>query len=124
MLFLNSMKKNTQYMREKRHKRVRSRISGTEKRPRFSVCKTLSGVYAQLIDDVSGKTLVSADWRELDKKQFSKNDTENARAVGKLLAQKAQKMNITQVVFDRGGYSYHGKIRALAEGARTQGLQF
>ena len=124
VLFKEYMRNNTEEMRKKRHSRVRARISGTKSVPRFSVRKTLSGIYAQLIDDAVGVTLVSADWREVDKKRFSKNDSKCAKAVGELLAKKAKDANITQVVFDRSGYAYHGKVQALAEGARSQGLQF
>jgi large subunit ribosomal protein L18 len=81
-------------------------------------------MYAQLIDDVSGVTLVSADWREVDKKHFPKDTVDRAQAVGEILAKKAKESKISQAVFDRGGYKYHGKVRALAEGARSQGLQF
>lgn len=109
-----------------RHDRVRSKISGTAERPRLCVFRSNKNIYAQLIDDVSGNTLVAAS--SLDKTIAEKLDTtgnkEAARAVGQLIAEKALDKGIKSVVFDRGGYIYHGRIKELAEGAREKGLEF
>ncbi|MEG0978993.1 MAG: 50S ribosomal protein L18 [Oscillospiraceae bacterium] len=109
--------------RQKRHTRVRSKISGTAECPRLNVFRSLNHIYAQLIDDVSGKTLVSASSVEKDFKDYGGNKAA-AREVGKLLAKRAAKNKITEVVFDRGGYVYHGRVQELAEGAREGGLKF
>jgi len=107
-------------------KKARSRAGafGSVERPRLVVRRTLRGVYAQLINDEASATLVSADWREVDQKKFAKNDVERAHAVGNLLAEKALKNGAKKAVFDRGGRAYHGKIQALADGAREGGFQF
>ena len=118
------MKESEKNLRQRRHHRIRSRVIGSSDRPRLSVRKTLSFLYVQLIDDERAVTLASADSRELDTKKFSKNDVKKAHALGLILAQKATKVGVASVVFDRGGYAYHGKIKALAEGAREGGLQF
>ncbi len=109
--------------RLKRHARVRAKISGTAECPRLDVFRSNSNIYAQLIDDVKGVTLCAASSNE---KGFEKNGSncEGAREVGKLIAERAQKMQITEVVFDRGGYIYHGRVKELAEGAREGGLKF
>jgi large subunit ribosomal protein L18 len=109
-----------QEKRQKRQRRVRARVFGTEKRPRLSVFRSLRGVYAQVIDDDKKKTLVSADLKEIK----GKNSLESAKKIGALVASKCQKLKILEVVFDRGGYRYHGKVKALAEGAREGGLKF
>ena len=109
--------------RQKRHARVRAKISGTAACPRLDVFRSLQHIYAQLIDDVAGVTLVSASTNEKDFKEYGGNK-EAARAVGKLLAERAAEKNIKDVVFDRGGYVYHGRVQALAEGAREGGLNF
>lgn len=109
--------------RQKRHARVRVKISGTAACPRLDVFRSLQHIYAQLIDDVAGVTLVSASTTEKDFKEYGGNK-EAARAVGKLLAERAAEKNIKDVVFDRGGYVYHGRVQALAEGAREGGLNF
>lgn len=106
---------------ERRHQRVRAKISGTAERPRLSVYRSLDHIYAQLIDDTTGKTLVSAKDLEVDAKKF-KTKTEKATEVGKLLADKAKEKKISQAVFDRGSFRYHGRVKALAEGARENGL--
>jgi len=111
-------------LRQRRHRRIRAKIAGTATRPRLAVRRTLSGMYGQLIDDEQGRTIVSVDWREVDGKKFPKNDIDRAKAVGILLAQKAKEQNIEEVVFDRGGFVYHGKVQAFAQGARDGGLQF
>lgn len=107
--------------RLKRNRRVRAKISGSAERPRLAVFKSLLAVYAQVIDDKSGKTLVQANLNEIAK---AKNTVEGAREVGKLVAEKCKKANISTVVFDRSGYRFHGKVKALADGAREGGLNF
>ena len=109
--------------RQKRHARVRAKISGTAACPRLDVFRSLQHIYAQLIDDVAGVTLVSASTTEKDFKEYGGNK-EAGRGVGKLLAERAAEKNIKDVVFDRGGYVYHGRVQALAEGAREGGLNF
>ncbi len=113
-----------QLLHKRRQRRVRSRITGTFERPRLCVRKTLIGLYSQIIDDASGKTLAWADWREIDQKKFPSHNALRAHALGLLLAQKAKKANVDKVVFDRGGCAYHGKVKAFSEGAREGGLQF
>ncbi len=106
--------------RLRRHKRVRAKISGTAKVPRLCVFRSLKHIYGQLIDDQKGKTLISvSDW-EIEKKS---KKTSLAEEVGKLLAKKARGKKITKAVFDRAGYKYHGRVKALAEGARVGGLK-
>jgi len=109
--------------RLKRHTRMRSKVSGTPEAPRLNVFRSNSNIYAQIIDDVNGKTLVSASSIE---KGFDGNGTkkENAKRVGTAIAKKAADANIKNVVFDRGGYQYHGRVKELAEGAREGGLEF
>ncbi|HEX8973950.1 MAG TPA: 50S ribosomal protein L18 [Patescibacteria group bacterium] len=107
--------------RLQRKRRVRAKISGTAERPRLAVFKSLKGIYAQVIDDVAGKTLVAARLSEIKK---AANTVEGAKEVGKLVAEKCKALKITTVIFDRAGYQYHGKIKALAEGARETGLKF
>ena len=109
--------------RELRHKRVRTKISGTAERPRLSVFRSNTGIYVQIIDDVAAKTLVSAS--TLDKEVKTKaRKIEAAKEVGKKKKKRAIKAGIKTVVFDRGGYIYHGKVKALAEAAREAGLEF
>jgi large subunit ribosomal protein L18 len=108
--------------RERRHRRVRKRIFGTAERPRLVVFRSNRGIEAQLVDDVGGKTLAAASWLQL-KKGFKGTKTEQAAEVGKLLAQNAKKVDIEEAVFDRGGYLYHGRVKALADGAREGGLK-
>jgi len=100
---------------------VRKKISGTTERPRLSVFRSNTGIYAQLIDDVKQVTIVAASSQELGKKNLN---IENSKSVGKKIAEKASAAGVTAVVFDRNGYLYHGNIKALAEGAREGGLQF
>lgn len=114
---------DTKAARLKRHKRVRSKISGTAECPRLNVFRSLQHIYAQLIDDVAGVTLVSASSTEKDFTNYGGNK-EAAKEVGKLLAERAKQKNINDVVFDRGGYVYTGRVAALAEGAREGGLNF
>lgn len=112
--------------RERRHDRVRARVVGTTQRPRLNVFRSLDNIYAQVIDDTIGKTVVSASTvdRELAKQLADKSKVEAAKLVGKALAERAKKAGVTAVVFDRGGYQYHGRVAALAEGAREGGLEF
>lgn len=109
--------------RLKRHTRVRSKISGTAECPRLDVFRSLQNIYAQLIDDEAGVTLAAASTTEKDFKDYGGNK-DAAHAVGKLLAERAVEKNIKDVVFDRGGYVYEGRVKALAEGAREGGLNF
>jgi len=111
-----------QEKRYKRHKRIRSKIIGTKKCPRLSVFRSNSHIYVQLIDDTDGKTLVSANDVEIKKDKLNKTD--KAKEVGLLMAKKAIEKEIKKVVFDRGGYNYHGRVKAIAEGARKGGLIF
>jgi len=143
-----SKKKTKQTERKRRHLRVRAKIRGTKECPRLSVFRSLRHIYAQIIDDDQGKVLVSADDREIKtkkqrnkktKKQKNKEieeqenkETERillgrvslAYQVGKLIAEKALKKKINKIIFDRGGYKYHGRVKALSEGAREGGLKF
>jgi large subunit ribosomal protein L18 len=108
--------------RERRHKRVRSKVFGSAERPRLVVFRSNRGIEAQLVDDVDSKTLAAASWLNL--KSFKGDKTAQAAEVGKLLAQKAKEAGIETVVFDRGGYLYHGRVMALADAAREGGLKF
>ena len=116
-------KPNTKAQRLHRHKRVRAKISGTPERPRLNVFRSNANIYAQIIDDVAGVTLVSASTLE---KSFegATGNKDAARKVGMALAERAKAKGIESVVFDRGGYVYHGRVQALAEGAREGGLKF
>ena len=107
-----------------RHARIRSKISGTSEIPRLSVFRSNKQIYAQIIDDEKKSTLVSASSLDKSLKLENGGNVEAAKAVGKLLAEKAKKAKITKVVFDRGGYLYHGRVKALAEAARENGLEF
>jgi len=109
--------------KKKRQKRIRYKITGSEIRPRLSVFRSNKYIYGALVDDSAGKTLVSASERQL-KVKSKVTKTENAFEVGKLLATKAGKKNIKKVIFDRAGYLYHGRVKALAQGAREGGLEF
>jgi large subunit ribosomal protein L18 len=108
--------------RQKRHNRVRARVIGTAERPRLNVFRSLNHIYAQVIDDTRGHTITAASTLDTDVAQANK--IEEATNVGKLVAERAKALGITRVVFDRGGYLYHGRIKALAEGAREGGLDF
>ena len=116
-------RKDANKARLKRHKRVRAKISGTASRPRLAVYRSNAHISAQIIDDVAGVTLVSASTHEKDFQGNGGNKVA-ARAVGKVLAERANAKGITEVVFDRGGYLYHGRVSELAEGAREGGLKF
>jgi large subunit ribosomal protein L18 len=109
-------------MRLRRHRRVRKKILGTADRPRLAVFRSNRGIFAQLIDDQSGRTVASADWLAVKKTKGTKSD--QAAAVGKLLAERAKGAGVEGVVFDRGGYLYHGRVKALADAAREGGLRF
>ena len=109
--------------RSQRHKRVRGKINGTAERPRLNVFRSLQNIYAQLIDDVNGVTLVSASSVEKDFEEYGGNKSA-ARKVGEMLAKRATEKGIECCVFDRGGYIYHGRVQELAEGAREGGLKF
>jgi large subunit ribosomal protein L18 len=108
--------------RIRRHRRVRGKVEGTAERPRLVVFRSNRGIFAQLVDDQTGRTLAGASWTALGKVEGSK--VEQARAVGTALADAAKKAGIERCVFDRGGYLYHGRVKALAEGAREGGLRF
>jgi large subunit ribosomal protein L18 len=109
--------------RERRHRRVRGKVRGTAERPRLMVFRSNRGIFAQLVDDDAGKTLAGASWVALPE-SFSGDKTEQAREVGKAVAAAAKEAGVGAVVFDRGGYLYHGRVKALAEGAREGGLIF
>ncbi len=117
------MQRTKQQKRQRIHLRIRKKVTGTTERPRLSVFRSNKAIYCQVIDDLKGQTLVSAN--SLDSAIPSgANKTERAKAVGKLIADKAKAAGIQSVVFDRGGYLYHGRVKALADGAREGGLQF
>jgi len=109
--------------RLRRHRRVRGRVQGTAARPRLVVFRSNRGIEAQLVDDVSGRTVAAASWLSL-KKSFKGDKSEQAAEVGKLLAASAKQAGIDACVFDRAGYLYHGRVKSLADGAREGGLQF
>ena len=119
-------KKSREQMRTRRHVRVRKQIAGTAGRPRLNVFRSLAGIYAQIVDDGAGATLAAASTLDAEIKPRLKglNKTEQAKLVGELVAQRAKAKGIGQVVFDRGGFRYHGRVRALAEAARKAGLEF
>ena len=116
-------RRDSNELRLKRHKRVRAKISGTAERPRLAVYRSNANISAQIIDDVAGVTLVAASTLEKTFEGIGSNKAA-ARIVGKTLAERAAKKGITEVVFDRGGYLYHGRVSELAEGAREGGLKF
>jgi len=106
------------------HRRIRKRVSGTGQRPRLSVYRSLHHIYAQVIDDVAGSTLVSASSAEKGSGIAGGGNLSGAKTVGRLVAERAKEKGIQKVVFDRGGYLYHGRVKALAEAAREAGLEF
>jgi large subunit ribosomal protein L18 len=108
--------------RLRRRRRVRAKVQGTPQRPRLSVFRSNRGIQAQLIDDVQGHTVAAVNWIEGDLKSLARMD--QAKRAGELLAQRAKEAGVEECVFDRGGYRYHGKVKALAEGAREGGLKF
>jgi large subunit ribosomal protein L18 len=107
--------------RLKRRRRVRAKIRGTAERPRISVFRSNRGIFAQLVDDDSGRTLASVNWTEAELRSLS--PLEQAKRAGELLARRASEAGVAEAVFDRGGYKYHGRVKALAEGAREGGLK-
>ena len=111
-------------MREARHARVRAKVIGTTVEPRLNVFRSNSNIFAQIIDDEKGVTLVSASSIDKELKIEKGSNIESAAKVGELLAERAKKAKITKVTFDRGGYQYHGRVKALAEAARENGLEF
>jgi large subunit ribosomal protein L18 len=113
-------------LRKKRHRRVRYKVSGTEERPRLNVSRSHLHIYAQLIDDMRGHTIAAASTLDKNLRGSLKSggNVEAAKAVGKLIAARGKEKGVTSVVFDRGGYKYHGRVQALADGAREGGLQF
>jgi large subunit ribosomal protein L18 len=117
---------NRNKARIRRHKRVRKNVHGTPERPRLNVYRSLNSIYAQVIDDEAGVTLVSASSldKELRSKMKGKTKTEQAQLVGEAVADRAKGKGLTKVVFDRGGYKYMGRVKALADGARKSGLEF
>ena len=117
------MKLTKENKRRRIHNRVRKKITGTAARPRLSVYRSNKSIYAQIIDDLTGHTLTSASSIE-EAVEKTVNKSEQAKAVGKILAERATQLNISAVVFDRGGYLYHGRVKALAEGAREAGSSF
>ena len=121
-LLLNRVDKNEK--RQKRHLRSRKNIFGTAEKPRLNVYRSLANIYAQIINDVTGETIVSASSVEKDMKETYGGNIEAAKAVGEAIAKKAIEKGISVVVFDRGGYLYHGRVAALAAAAREAGLQF
>jgi len=118
--------KNKNASRKKRHMRVRTKITGTAQKPRLNVYRSLNHIYAQIIDDVSQQTLVAASSNEPAFRELGKSggNVEGARIVGQMIAERALAKDIEKVVLDRGGHKYHGRVRALAEGAREGGLDF
>jgi large subunit ribosomal protein L18 len=110
--------------RRKRHDRIRLRMEGTESRPRLAVFRSLNHIYAQVIDDASGRTLAAASTVEKELRGASKTKSEGAAVVGKLVAERAKSAGVERVVFDRAGFRYHGRIKSLADAAREAGLEF
>lgn len=119
-------KKSRSLARERRHARVRRQVFGNPERPRLNVFKSLTGIYAQIIDDMDGNTIVSASTvdKELREKVKGMKKSEQAKVIGKAIAERAKNKGISSVVFDRGGFRYTGRVKALADGAREGGLQF
>ena len=118
------MARTTRELRQRRHARIRRRLSGTAERPRVAVSRTNKHISAQIIDDGAGRTLASASSVEPTLKATTGGNVDGAKAVAALLAQRAQAANITTVVFDRGGFDYHGRVAAFADGLRAAGLEF
>ena len=120
------MSKRAESARQRRHRRVRKKVTGTVERPRLNVFRSLKHIYAQVIDDDQGHTVAAASTLDPELREtlngFTK--TEQAKSVGKLLGERALARGVKQVVFDRGGYKYHGRVKALAEGSREVGLEF
>lgn len=123
---MSSGVKDSRTARRRRHERVRKRVKGTTSRPRLCVFRSLNHIYAQVVDDKDGYTIANASTLDTDIKGDSKSKNKKAMAelVGKLIAERTKKEGIEQVVFDRGGYKYHGRVKALADAARGAGLRF
>ena len=123
---MNKSKITKEQLRKRRHARVRARVSGTAKRPRLNVSRSLQRVFVQLIDDENAKTLASVNSKGVDAKDAGERTGRTAISytVGKMLAEKAKEQGISQVVFDRGGFAYQGRVQAVADGARDGGLAF
>lgn len=117
------MKLSKDLMRRRIHLRIRKNIKGTDERPRLNVYRSNRYIYAQIVDDLSGHTLAAASSKE-ESVPKNINKVEQAKIVGKLIAERAQQVSVSGVVFDRGGYLYHGRVKALADGAREAGLNF
>jgi large subunit ribosomal protein L18 len=116
---------DTRAARQRRHRRIRVALSGTTQRPRLSVFRSLQHIYAQIIDDTTGTTIVAASTNEpIIRTSASGSKSDRAKAVGKSIAERAKEKGIGAVVFDRGGYMYHGRVKALADAAREAGLEF
>lgn len=122
----NMQLQDKELLRKKRHRRVRYKVSGTAERPRLNVSRSIQHIYAQLIDDTTGSTVASASTVDAGLRSALKSggNIEAAKAVGKLIAERGQAIGIETVVFDRGGYKYHGRVQALADSAREAGLKF
>ena len=110
--------------RQKRHERIRLRLSGSPERPRRAVFRSLNHIYAQVIDDTTGKTLAAASSLEKELKTAGQKKTDEAKSVGRLIAERAKSAGVERVVFDRAGFRYHGRIKSLADAAREAGLEF
>ena len=117
-------KESKDVIRLRIHKRIRRRVAGTEERPRLAVFRSLNHIYAQVIDDAKGHTMASASSAEKSGKIGTGGNVAGAKEVGKLIATRAKEKGVSKVVFDRGGYLYHGRVKALAEAAREGGLEF
>ena len=128
MAFMGNTRNPRQLLRERRHKRIRKKIQGTAERPRLVVFRSLKNIEGQLVDDGSGRTIMGLSTLDQSLRSFepegSNRKVEQAFAAGKLLGQRAREQGIEAVVFDRGGYQYHGRVKAFAEGAREGGLRF
>lgn len=116
--------KHKAFRRQRRHRGIRKRVAGSPSRPRLAVYKSLKHIHAQIIDDLAGKTLVAASSQEATAGAGKSGNSKAAAEVGKLLAQRAKEAGITQVAFDRGGFKYHGRVKALGDAAREGGLKF
>ncbi|MEK9658942.1 MAG: 50S ribosomal protein L18 [Chloroflexota bacterium] len=112
----------TRAARQQRHRRIRQHLAGTPERPRLAIFRSTRYIYAQVIDDAAGHTLAAASTKDLPAAASPK--TEAAKAVGKLVAERAKAAGVSKVVFDRGGFRFHGRVKAVAEGAREEGLEF
>jgi large subunit ribosomal protein L18 len=118
------MARTTRELRQRRHRRIRKNISGTPERPRVAVSRTNKHISAQIIDDVNGRTLAAASSVEVSLRETTGGNIEGAKAVAELLVTRAKEANITTVVFDRGGFDYHGRVAAFADALRAGGLEF